>query len=235
MDFDSVLKEVLLAAALNHDLDLLREVVGGRPKNHTDWASIADKLNSAWGNEENPVRGRSCKEHFDVLLKHHKENNVAALKKSGSEEQYIEIQQLLDDVQSYLEALEQNQPKQKKNDQDRKKAQKMRDAAMETLKRKYPSSRSSVSDSEDEMAGHHSKDKPKAKRSQRPDVMSFLADKAETERDFKNQELQFRREALDTGMKLKRDALDVEMRRIELQEKQVNMQMELFKALINKH
>lgn len=65
--------------------------------------------------------------------------------------------------------------------------------------------------------------------------MSFLADKAETERDFKNQELQFRREALDTETKLKRDALDVEMRRIELQEKQVNMQMELFKALINKH
>ena len=47
--------------------------------------------------------------------------------------------------------------------------------------------------------------------------MSFLADKAETERDVKNQELQFRREALDTEMKLKRDALDVEMRRIELQ------------------
>ena len=41
---------------VNHDLDLLREVVVGRPKNHTDWASIADKLNSAWGNEENPVR-----------------------------------------------------------------------------------------------------------------------------------------------------------------------------------
>ena len=66
---------------VNHDLDLLREVVGGRPKNHTDWASIVDKLNSAWGNEENPVRGHSCKEHFDVLLKHHEENNVAALKK----------------------------------------------------------------------------------------------------------------------------------------------------------
>ena len=78
-------------------------------------------------------------------------------------------------------------------------------------------------------------DKPKAKRSQQPDVMSFLADKAETERDFKNQELEFRQEALDAETKLKRDALDVEMRRIELQEKQVNMQMELFKALINKH
>ena len=44
---------------VNHDLDLLREVVAGRPKNHTDWALIADKLNGAWGNEENPVRGRS--------------------------------------------------------------------------------------------------------------------------------------------------------------------------------
>ena len=62
-------------------------------------------------------------------------------------------------------------------------------------------------------------DKPKAKRSRQPDVKSFLADKAETERDLKNQELQFRREALDTEMKLKRDARDVEMRRIELQEK----------------
>ena len=78
-------------------------------------------------------------------------------------------------------------------------------------------------------------DRPKAKRSQPPDVMSFLADKAETDRDFKNQELQFRREALlDAETKIKRDALDVEMRRIELQEKQVYMQMELFKAFINK-
>lgn len=50
----------------------------------------------------------------------------------------------------------------------------------------------------------------------------------------RKQALQFRQEAFEAETEMKKDALDVEMHQIELQENQVNKQMELFKALINK-
>ena len=67
-----------------HDLDLLREVVAVRPKSSNDWNTIAANLQHAWGDEEtqkSPIKGRSCKEHFDVLLANHKAGNASALKK----------------------------------------------------------------------------------------------------------------------------------------------------------
>ena len=66
---------------INHDLDLLREVLALRPSNPNDWNLIADNLQRAWAKDEITVKGRSCKEHFDVLLHHHKDENSAALKK----------------------------------------------------------------------------------------------------------------------------------------------------------
>ena len=65
---------------INHDLDLLREVLALRPSNPSDWNLIADNLQRAWANDEITVKGHSCKEHFDVL-RHHKDENSAALKK----------------------------------------------------------------------------------------------------------------------------------------------------------
>ncbi|CAH3043942.1 unnamed protein product [Porites lobata] len=121
---------------INHDLDLLREVLALRPSNPNDWNLIADNLQRAWAKDEITVKGRSCKEHFDVLLRHHKDENSAALKKAGTEEQYNEIHQLLDDIRVYLDDLQQQSKKGKKKDeQDRKKANEFRDKAMETLKR----------------------------------------------------------------------------------------------------
>ena len=52
-----------------------------RPTNPNDWNLIADNLQTAWAKDEITVKGRSCKEHFDVLLRHHKDENSAALKK----------------------------------------------------------------------------------------------------------------------------------------------------------
>ncbi|CAB4028040.1 Hypothetical predicted protein [Paramuricea clavata] len=68
----------------HHDVDLLREVVAVRPKSANDWNTIAANLHNAWGEEEtqrSPIKGRSCKEHFGVLLAHHKAGNASALKK----------------------------------------------------------------------------------------------------------------------------------------------------------
>ncbi|KAK3745995.1 hypothetical protein QZH41_005779 [Actinostola sp. cb2023] len=89
----------------------------------------------------------SCKEHFDVLLAHHKAGNANALKKSGTEEEYGELQLLLDDILSFIDDLqkEQSSNKKKKQDEiDREKAKKLRNSAMSTLKQK--SSPSSDSD-----------------------------------------------------------------------------------------
>ena len=53
-----------------HDLDLLREVVAVRPTN-----TIAANLQheeKVTHSQRSPVKGRSFKEHFDVLLAHHR-------------------------------------------------------------------------------------------------------------------------------------------------------------------
>lgn len=63
---------------INHDLDLLREVLALRLGNLNDWNLIADNFQQAWANEEITIKGCSCKEHFDVL-QHHKDKNSAPL------------------------------------------------------------------------------------------------------------------------------------------------------------
>jgi hypothetical protein len=67
-----------------HDVDLLREVVAVQPKSANDWNTIAANLQNVWGEEltqRTPIKGRSCKEHFDVLFAHHRAGNASALKK----------------------------------------------------------------------------------------------------------------------------------------------------------
>ena len=65
-----------------HDIDLLREVVAVRPKSPNEWNLVAANLQHAWCDVlTSPIKGRSCKEHFEVLLVHHKAGNASALKK----------------------------------------------------------------------------------------------------------------------------------------------------------
>ncbi|XP_068685221.1 cingulin-like [Montipora foliosa] len=204
-------KRTMFRWHINHDLDLLREVLALRPSNPNDWNLIADNLQRAWANEEITLKGRSCKEHFDVLLRHHKDENSAALKKSGTEEQYNEIHQLLDDIRAYVDDLQQQSKKGKKKDEeDKKKANEFRDKTMETLKRK--SSPSGSENSDDEGAAG-----PSAK-------------KKELKQAIRTQELEYKRDALEAKTKLRQEQLEVDKRRISLQEQQMNMQLELLKA-----
>ena len=65
---------------MNHDVALVQEVLAIRPVSPADWNVIAENLSIAWG-METPLKSRSCKEHLDLLLRHHKDGNTAALKK----------------------------------------------------------------------------------------------------------------------------------------------------------
>lgn len=62
-------------------------------------------------------------------------------------------------------------------------------------------------------------------------MMSYLSEK-ELESTLRTQELEYKRDALEAETKLKQEQLDVEKRRISLQEQQMNMQLELLKAFI---
>lgn len=56
--------------------------------------------------------------------------------RSGTEEQYTEVEQLLDDIVSYITDLKIQQSKNNKKDaDDKQKGVELRDKAMETLKR----------------------------------------------------------------------------------------------------
>ena len=68
---------------MNHDIGLAWEVVAIRPgPGLTEWNLIAANLEAAWPKDhQRHLKGRCCKEHFEVRLGHHKEGNKAALKK----------------------------------------------------------------------------------------------------------------------------------------------------------
>ena len=63
-------------------------------------------------------------------------------------------------------------------------------------------------------------------------MMSYLSEKEELESTLRTQELEYKRDALEGETKPKQEQLEVEKRRISLQEQQMNMQLELLKAFI---
>ena len=58
----------------------------------------------------------------------------------------------------------------------------------------------------------------KRKQPSRPDVMSYLSEKKELEKELRSQELEYKRDALEAETKLRRGQIKVEKRRISLQE-----------------
>ena len=110
---------------LYHDLSLAKEVISVHPEKPSDWDSIATKLSDIFTSPIKPVviKGRACRERLDLLVKKYKEEDTKALKRyasrylylsrsfvlpiysacrSGTEEEYTELHQLLEDIQCYL-------------------------------------------------------------------------------------------------------------------------------------
>lgn len=67
----------------------------------------------------------------------------------------------------------------------------------------------------------------------RPDVTSYLSEKKELEKTLRTQELEYKRDALEAETKLRQEQIEADKRRIFLQEEQMNMQLELLKALMS--
>lgn len=202
---------------LNHDIDLAREVVAVRPgPGLTDWNLIAANLQAAWPEDpQRHLKGRSCKEHFEVMLTHHKEGNEAALKKSGTEEEYNAIHQLMDDAASYFADMQRDKgvkkiKKRATEDEDKQKGFEMRDADMKTLKQT----------------------KTRTHSGKRPDVVSFLENKNKAFTEFRERELEYKREQLAADIKLKQEQMELDKRRVGIQEQQMELQLQMMQALI---
>lgn len=76
--------------------------------------------------------------------------------------------------------------------------------------------------------------KPKKKPTKSTvDVMSYLSEKKELQKELRSQELGYKRDALEAESKLRQEQLEVEKRRISLQEQQMNMQLELLKTFMS--
>ena len=69
---------------LQNDVDLAKEVVATRPEKSSDWDNIASRLNpifSLTNGKAVELKGRSCRERMERLLKKYKADDSAALKR----------------------------------------------------------------------------------------------------------------------------------------------------------
>ncbi|XP_015753498.1 PREDICTED: RNA-binding protein 25-like isoform X1 [Acropora digitifera] len=113
------------------------EAAARRPKCTADWEEIAQRLSTEFSTENRAVKltGRACRERLDRLIAKYVEEDKKALKKSGTEEEYGQLSQLLEDIYTFrkdsveMQKKERESKKQKEKD-DKRKAEEMRDAAM---------------------------------------------------------------------------------------------------------
>jgi hypothetical protein len=69
---------------LQNDVDLAKEVVATRPEKPSDWDNIASRLNPIFSLTNGKVvelKGRSCRERMERLLKKYKADDSAVLKR----------------------------------------------------------------------------------------------------------------------------------------------------------
>jgi len=65
---------------IEYDIALCKEAIDVRPSKHEDWEQLANKLTGLFGLEE-PLKGRGCREHLELLIKKFKAEERKALKR----------------------------------------------------------------------------------------------------------------------------------------------------------
>ncbi|CAB4015161.1 Hypothetical predicted protein [Paramuricea clavata] len=93
----------LVASSIENDIALAREVAASRPEKPNDWDEIATRLSEHFSTDGKPVelKARGCRERMDRLLSKYKQEDAKSLKRSGAEEDYNELKQLLEDISTF--------------------------------------------------------------------------------------------------------------------------------------
>ncbi|KAK3732399.1 hypothetical protein QZH41_016781 [Actinostola sp. cb2023] len=174
--------------SMTNDIMLATEVSSRKPKTSSEWEQVASILSLAFSTSEKPVEltGRACRERLDRLVNKYKVEDKKSLKRSGSEEEYTELQQILEDIctfrrdQAELKQKE-KQNKKKKEKEDIQKGLEMRAAALSGMHSKCYTSTINCS-------------KRKVKqRASKLTALEMLAEKYQQKSELKDKELELRR------------------------------------------
>ena len=123
---------------ISKDLLLLRDMAVNFPKTALDWQLIAID-NKLYSSPEFQVTGRGVRERWlKTILMRFKSQQTEALKKSGTEEEYVEFDQLLQDLVERQNDLDtENENASKSDARKREEGLQLREKAMVTLKNKH--------------------------------------------------------------------------------------------------
>ncbi|XP_067035116.1 uncharacterized protein [Acropora muricata] len=203
-----------------HDIMLAKEYAARKPDKIDEWDSIALVLSSEFRTEDKPIvlTGRACKERLRRLLDKYKDDDKKSLRKSGSEEEFNELHQLLEDINAYQRDMEEQKAeeksekgnKKKKEAMDKRKGEQMRAAALKGMAKSKKGTKE-ITDSENESYSESdsesttsSKETPKGgkrkkvqQRASKRSAIDMLTQKNNQKVDVKKEELALRRMELD--------------------------------------
>ncbi|XP_074618442.1 uncharacterized protein LOC141877388 [Acropora palmata] len=209
---------------VDQDIAFCKEVIARRPTKPDDWEDIAEFLSNLFTTENNPVqiKGRGCRERSELLVKKYKSEERKALKRSGTEEEFGELNTLLGDIATYLEDMTTNvvSKQKKKEEEDRSKGLAMRKAAMETYAKNSKSDSSSQPDEkeeDEELFFPGCSKKTKRGRTGSSQMLNYLSKKHEN------------------SMQIKERRLNLEERKLQLEEKKMALEEMKWKMMMSCH
>ena len=218
-----------------HDILLCREVLSVNPfsakKNSNErgklWEEISTNLNTTSG-VRFFVTKRSVRDHLNILIKRYRKKMNTEERSTGVSPEPTELDQALADIIEMEEVASTSQEIdeaviKEKEDTDKQKAESMRKMAMEKLgetqKRAFE---------EGEQENHIKK-----KRRSGNETISFLREKAESEKALREEELAIRRKQQELEEKKLASYLDQQKSMMELMHQQ-QQQSQILMAVVDK-
>ncbi|XP_062580715.1 uncharacterized protein LOC134242626 [Saccostrea cucullata] len=171
--------------SMKDDIELLKEVSSVNPfsgDSVNKWAEIAENFMMA--HEGVALDGRRCRERTSLLLSYFKADDRDKLYRSGTDEEYGEKEQLLQEV---LELSEQVKFKTEKGKDESQKAQLIRKRAIENMK-------TATSDENDDS-------QCSVKRRKSNTMIDFLTHKTESENKLNQEKIELEKKKLELDEK----------------------------------
>ncbi|XP_068671176.1 DNA ligase 1-like [Montipora foliosa] len=219
-----------------HDILLCREVLSVNPfsakRNSNErgklWEEISTNLNSTSG-VRFFVTKRSVRDHLNILIKRYRKKMNAEERSTGVSPEPTELDQALADIIEMEEVASTSQEIdeaviKEKEDTDKQKAESIRKKAMEKL---GETQKRGVEEGEQE---NHMK----KKRRSGNETISFLREKAESEKALREEELAIRRKQQELEEKKLASYLDQQKSMMELMHHQQQQQSQILMAVVDK-
>ncbi|CAH3114398.1 unnamed protein product [Pocillopora meandrina] len=224
--------------SLKNDIALAKEVDSRKPQTHQEWDELATILSEVFSFDSNRVelKGRGCRERLTRLIEKNEQDDKKSLKKSGTEEEYSELSQLLQDISTYRRDMEEYKAKTAKDKEQKKRK---RGKIKRWRKREESSTDDDECTSNDDDYDSEStstsgsgfkrgkKGKVTRKRATRLSAVQMLEQKNERKADLKERELKLKSEELQLQKKkFEQEAAERKERlKLELEERRIFLQI----------